>query len=260
MIIKNFNKLATNQQKKYALSIIESGLQAAMHDRVLRKIVHKDHILIGGKKIDVKYHRVFVIAIGKAAGSMTRALNSLTRVDGGIIVVPTQYPSARLSKKFKTLRARQPIPDATSVRADKTIIEFLENLKPSDFVIFLISGGASSLVTLPDGISLKDKQLVTDILLKSGANIHEINCVRKHLSKVKGGKLLDHLRSDAISLVMSDVADDDLSAIASGITYFDSTTFWDAKRILKRYRLEKTVPKSVIQRIEFGIKGEISET
>jgi len=232
-----------------------------MPDRVLRKIVRRNHILIGKKKINIKkYHRVFVIAIGKAADSTTRTLNSLTRVDGGIIVVPTQYPSIHLSKKFKTLRASHPIPDATSVRAAKTIIEFLENLKPSDFVIFLISGGASSLVTLPDGVSLRDKQLVTDILLKSGASIQEINCIRKHLSKVKGGKLLDHLRCDAISLVMSDVSGNDLSVIASGITYFDSTTFGDAKRILMRYGLQKTVPKSVIQRIELGIKGVISET
>ena len=261
MIIKNFKRLATSSQKKHALSIIESGLQAAMPDRVLRKIVHKDHILIGGKKISIKkYHRVFIIAIGKAADSMTRTLNSLTRVDGGIIVAPNQYSSIHLSKKFKTLRASHPIPDATSVQAAKTIIEFLANLKPTDFVIFLISGGASSLVTLPDGISLRDKQLATDILLKSGANIREINCVRKHLSKVKGGKLLDQLTSDAISLVMSDVPGDDLSAIASGITYFDSTTFWDARRILMRYRLEKTIPKSAMQRIELGVKGVISET
>jgi len=261
MIIKNFNKLATSAQKGHILSIIEAGLQAAMPDQILRKIVNKDRILIDKENLYIqKYRRVFVVAVGKAADSMTRAVNSLTRIDGGIVVVPNRYPPAHLPKKFKILRASHPIPDRTSVYAAKTIIEFLENLEPSDFIIFLVSGGASSLVTLPDGISLRDKQRTTDILLKSGANIQEINCIRKHLSEVKGGRLLDHLWCDAVSLVMSDVPGDDLSAIASGMTYFDSTTFCDAKNILKRYKLEKIVPKSVINRIDLGIEGLISDT
>ena len=178
MIIKNFNKLATSTQKGHVLSIIEAGLQAAMPDQILRKIVNKDRILIDKKNLYIqKYRRVFVVAVGKAADSMTRAVNSLTRIDGGVVVVPNYYPPVHLPKKFKILMASHPIPDRTSVYAAKTIIEFLENLEPSDFIIFLVSGGGSSLVTLPEGISLRDKQRTTDILLKSGANIQEINCV-----------------------------------------------------------------------------------
>jgi len=261
MIIKNFNSLATNGQKKDALSIIGAGLQASMPAKTLQKIIHKDHLLIGKKKISIKkYRRVFVVAIGKAADSMAKAVNSLTLLDGGIVVILSQYASLRLPKKIKILRACHPLPDKTSVLAAKKTIEFLKGLRPSDFVLFLISGGASSLLTLPDGISLRDKQLVTDVLLKSGASIHEINCVRKHLSQIKGGKLVGHLGCDAVSLVMSDVTGDDLTTIASGITYFDSTTFSDAKRILKHYRLEKMAPKNVVKRIELGIKGLVSET
>src|SRR5437899_2553790 len=261
MIIKNFNSLATNRQKKDALSIIEAGLQASMPGKTLQKIIHKDHILIGKKKIGIKkYRRVFVVAIGKAADSMAKVVNSLTLLDGGIVVIPSYFAPLRLPKKIKILQASHPLPDKTSVLAAKKTIEFLEGLRPTDFVLFLISGGASALLTLPDGISLRDKQLVTDILLKSGASIREINCIRKHLSQIKGGKILDHLGCDAVSLVMSDVAGDDLSAIASGMTYFDSTTFSDAKRILKHYGLEKTAPKNVVKRIELGIKGLVSET
>ena len=118
--------------------------------------------------------------------------------------------------------------------AAKNMLDFLGKTKPSDFVMFLISGGASSLVALPDGITLGEKQAVTNLMLKCGANIHEINCIRKHLSQIKGGKLLDSLRCDAISLVMSDVVGDDLSSIASGITYCDKTTFVDARKIIKK--------------------------
>ena len=261
MIIKNFNSLAANRQKKDALSIIEVGLQASMPGKTLQKIIHNDHILIGKKKINMKkYRRVFVVAIGKAADSMTKEVNSLTLLDGGIVVIPSYYVSLRLPKKIKILQASHPLPDKTSVLAAKKTIEFLEGMRPTDFVLFLISGGASALLTLPDRISLRDKHLVTDTLLKSGASIHEINCVRKHLSQIKGGKILDHLGCDAVSLVMSDVTGDDLTAIASGLTYFDSTTFSDAKRILKHYELEKIVPKNVVKRIELGIKGLVHET
>jgi len=97
-------------------------------------------------------------------------------------------------------------------------------------------------------------------MLKCGATIHEINCIRKHLSKIKGGRLLDHLRSNGISLVMSDVVGDDLSSIASGITYYDKTTFSDAKKILKKYNLERSVPKSVLRHIDLGVRGKITET
>src|SRR6267143_5192311 len=116
MIIKNFNSLAANRQKKDALSIIEVGLQASMPCKTLQKIINKDHILIGKKKISIKkYRRVFVVAIGKAADSMAKAVNSLTLLDGGMVVIPFYYASLRLPKKIKILRASHPLPDKSSV-------------------------------------------------------------------------------------------------------------------------------------------------
>ena len=260
MMIRNFKSLSTTHGKKDALSIIEAGLEAALPRLQFEKIIRRDHLLVFGKKIDLKkYDRVFVVAVGKAAYSMAEAVNSFTCVNGGLLVVPKKTRT-NLTGKFKVMQAGHPLPNKNSVIAAKKILDFLEGTKPGDFVIFLISGGASSLVALPDGITLKEKQIVTDLMLKCGANIHEINCIRKHLSKIKGGRLLDHLKSDGISLIMSDVVGDDLTSIASGITYYDKTRFSDAKKILKKYDLERLVPKSVLRHIDLGVRGKIPET
>lgn len=260
MIIRNFKSLSTIKAKKDVLSIIEAGLEAALPRNSLEKIIKNDYIRISGKKINLKnYDRVFVIAVGKAAYSMTKAVHSLACINGGLLIVPLKTKT-ELDKKFKVIQAGHPYPNKNSVIAAKNILEFLGKTTHDDFVIFLISGGASSLVALPDGITLGEKQVVTDMLLKCGANIHEINCIRKHLSKIKGGRLLDSLRSDAISLVMSDVVGNDLSSIASGMTYFDKTTFSDAKKIIKKYHLEGLLPKSVLRHVELGVKKKIPET
>ncbi len=113
-------------------------------------------------------------------------------------------------------------------------MKFLQNKRSDELVIFLVSGGGSSLLALPDGITLDDKIHVTNFLLKSGATIQEVNCVRKHLSKIKGGKLVENMKCQGVSLVMSDVEGDDLSSIASGTTYMDDTTFSDALDILDK--------------------------
>ncbi|HYL66468.1 MAG TPA: DUF4147 domain-containing protein [Nitrosopumilaceae archaeon] len=261
MIIKNFKELATNQEKKDALRIIEAGLEAALPGDTLRKIVKKDRLVIGKKTILLsKYARIFVVGFGKAADSMAKAVFSLARINGGIIVIPCGTQSVLVNKKFKILYAGHPVPNKQSVHAGKQIVEFLKNKRPSDFIIFLISGGGSSLVSLPDGISLLDKKITTSLLLKSGANIQEINCIRKHLSKIKGGKLAESLICDAVSLVMSDVVGDDLSDIASAPTYFDKTTFKDADKILTKYGLKKHIPQGVLKRLDLGIHNKIPET
>jgi hydroxypyruvate reductase len=113
---------------------------------------------------------------------------------------------------------------------------------------------------LPCGITLNEKIKITKKLLFSGATIQELNCVRKHLSKIKGGRLVEGIRCDAVSLVMSDVLGDDLSSIASGITYCDSSTFGHALKIIKKYKLEKKIPQSAIKHLMLGSNGKIPET
>ena len=261
MIIKNFKELATSPEKRIALEILDAGLLAAMPNVALEKIVRKNRLVIGKNTIHLaKYERIFVIGLGKAADRMTNAVNSLTNVDGGIIVIPQGTRSILKNEKYKILYAGHPIPNKQSTQAAKKIINFLKKRECADLIIFLISGGSSSLISLPDGIKLDDKKTITKLLLKSGANIHEINCIRKHLSKIKGGRILEHLTCDAISLVMSDVVGDNLSSIGSGLTYCDNTTFGDAKKILQKYNLKKIAPRSVIKRIDLGINKKIPET
>lgn len=259
MIIRNFQSISTNSARKDALSIIEAGLAVANPKTHLEKIIKKNTLILPGRKISLgKYRHVFVIATGKAGHAMAHAVASLTHVDGGIIVVPAKVKM--MDKKFKIIQAGHPVPNKNSLVAAKTILEFLGKTGSGDLVIFLISGGTSSLVAMPDGITLDEKRTTTDLLIKSGANIQEINCVRKHLSKIKGGKMLEYVRSDSVSLVMSDVVGNDLSSIASGMTYYDKTTFADAKKILKKYHIERLVPKSVSSHLDLGVHGKIPET
>ncbi len=259
MITRNFQQLSANSAKKDVLSILDAGLGAANPSLYFEKIIQNDKLILPGRKIDLKrYDHVLVVAIGKAAYSMTHAMNLLTRIDGGVLVVPSNVKI--MNKKFKIIRAGHPIPNKNSLIAAKKILEFLDKVTSRDLVVFLISGGSSSLVCFPDGITLGQKQATTSLLLKCGASIREINCVRKHLSKIKGGKMVEHLRSDSVSLVMSDVVGNDLSSIASGMTYYDNTTFADAKKILRKYHLDKLVPKSVMRHIDLGVGGKIKET
>lgn len=259
MIIRNFQSLSTSSAKKDALKILEVGLVAASPLQYLTQIVKNDHLVISGRRINLKkYAHVFVVSVGKASYEMARTIASLTHIDGGIVVIPDG--TKKMGPKFKVIQAGHPIPNKNSITAANAILKFLHSTTQKDIVLFLISGGSSSLVALPDGMTLEEKQRTTHLLLRCGASIQEVNCVRKHLSKIKGGKILGNLRSDAVSLVMSDVIGDDLSSIASGMTYYDQTTFLDAKNILKKYRISKLVPPNVLGHIDLGIKGRIPET
>lgn len=261
MIIKNFKDLVTDNRKKLALSILETGFKAAMPDLALKKIVKRNYLQVNGNRIFLKnYSGIYVVAIGKASDLMTKTVNLLTKIDGGIVIIPQNTSSLVKSVKYKILRGGHPIPTGKSVKAAKATRDFLAKLQKTDLVIFLISGGASSMLSLPDGISLREKQVVTDLLLRSGADIHEINCIRKHLSQVKGGRLIESLRCKAIALVISDVIGDDLSTIGSGLTFCDKTTFHDAKNILAKYNLKNKIPENAWNRIDLGSKGLIPET
>ncbi|HXW03503.1 MAG TPA: DUF4147 domain-containing protein, partial [Nitrosarchaeum sp.] len=142
----------------------------------------------------------------------------------------------------------------------KEVIKFLQNRREGELVIYLVSGGGSSLLAIPDDITLDDKIYVTDLLLKSGSTIQEFNCIRKHLSKIKGGRLVENTKCQGIGLVMSDVEGDDLSSIASGTTYMDDTTFLEALNIINKYKLKNKIPLEILQRLEDGFKGKIPET
>ena len=255
MFIKNYDDLATTDKKKDALDILEVGLEAANPKNIISKFVTPSEIKVGEKSIEIKnYSNVYSVAFGKAGDTMTQALNAIVPVKSGIIVIPKGSKSVIKGKKFQIFNPRHPKPDHTSVKAAKEVMKFVQNRKSDELVIFLVSGGGSSLLALPDGITLEDKIHVTELMLKSGATIQEFNCVRKHLSKIKGGRLIQKMKCQGVSLVMSDVEGDDLSSIASGTTYMDNTTYQDALNIIEKYKLKRKMPKEVIDVLSEGTK------
>ncbi len=261
MIIQNFTDLATNDRKKDCLEILEAGLQAANPENIISKYVTPNEIKIGGKSIKIgKYSNIYSVAFGKAGDSMTRALNAIIPIKSGIVVIPKGSKSRIKGKKFQIFNSRHPKPDQTSVKAAKEVMKFVQNKRSDELIIFLVSGGGSSLLAMPNEITLDDKIHVTTVLLKSGATIQEFNCIRKHLSKIKGGRLVENMKCQGISLVMSDVQGDDLSSIASGTTYMDDTTYADALKIIEKYKIKWKMPIEVLQVLENGKIKESLET
>ena len=257
MIIQNFDDLATTDKKRDCLEILESGLQAADPKNIISNFVTPKEIKKGNEILNIEnYSSIYSVAFGKAADSMTRALNAIIPIKSGIIVIPKGTKAKIKGKKFQIFNPRHPKPDQTSVKAAKEVMKFVENKKSGELIIFLVSGGGSSLLAMPDDITLDDKIHVTNLLLKSGVTIQEVNCVRKHLSKIKGGKLVENMKCDGISLVMSDVEGDDLSSIASGTTYMDDTTYANALEILKKYKLRWKMPIEVLRVLEKGAENE----
>lgn len=192
--------------------------------------------------------KVIVVGAGKAAAAMAAAVEaSMPPPLDGLVV--TRYGHGVRCSHIEVVEAGHPVPDAAGVAAAARILAKVKNLSADDLVLALISGGGSSLLAMPAaGISLEDKQDLNRALLKSGARIDEMNCVRKHLSAIKGGRLVGAAApARVVSLIISDVPGDDLSGIASGPTVPDLTTRAQAAAILKKYKID--VPASVLARL-----------
>ncbi len=195
--------------------------------------------------------RLIVIGAGKASAAMAKAFEeSWTGPFTGLVV--TRYGYAVACKRFEIIEAAHPVPDAAGLAAAQRILETVGGLTADDTVLFLISGGGSALLTLPfEGISLEDKQAVNRELLRSGANIGEMNTIRRHLSSIKGGRLAAACHpAKVINLLISDVPGDNPVDIASGPTVPDATTCADALALVKRYGMQ--LPASAMKVLESG--------
>ncbi len=243
-----------------AFKILKKAIELAdPYKAVLNFVKINEDIEVGGKKF--KADKIYVVGFGKAVCPMAKALEDLMldKIEGGVVV--TKYGYSLSLKKIKVLEAGHPIPDENSLKASLKIMEVAKNVEKDDLLIVLISGGGSSLFTLPDEeISLEDKIRTYELLLRCGAKIHEVNTVRKHISKVKGGKFVRNIGGKVVSLIISDVVGDDLEVIASGPTTKDKTTFEDTYRILKIYGIWDKVPESVRKHVELGMRGFREET
>ncbi len=253
------------EMRQHAREIFEAALRAVDPvEAVLRYLkLTKDSLMIGERRLPLEdYDRILVVGAGKADASMAQAVERVLgeRVSESIIVVKDGHGLPL--QRIKVHEASHPVPDERGVRGGEEILSLVRDAGERDLVICLISGGGSALLVAPaEGVSLKDKQEVTQLLLACGATIHEMNSVRKHLSRVKGGGLA-HLAHPAtvVSLILSDVVGDDLDVIASGPTVPDSSTFGQAEQVLKGYGLWDRIPGSVREHIRKGVIGEIEET
>lgn len=207
---------------------------------------------LGAFMPDVPVGRTVVIGAGKASAAMAHAFEAawqgpVEKLSG---LVVTRYDYGVPCDHIEIVEASHPVPDGAGEQAAMRILDIVNDLTADDLVVCLISGGGSSLLSLPaDGLTLEDKQQINKALLKSGANIREMNCVRKHLSAIKGGRLARACApARVVSLMISDVPDDDLDVIASGPTVPDPTSFTDALAILKKYDIQK--PTAVLEHLK----------
>ncbi|MBR9706766.1 DUF4147 domain-containing protein [Candidatus Pacearchaeota archaeon] len=268
MIIKNIDELNKTELRGKTLEIIEAGIQRVLPSTIMLKSIKFDKdkkiLSIEDKEYDLSKGRVFVIGGGKASGLMAETLEKITGpeiiVKGIVNCKSTDYKT----DKTEILLASHPTPCEKGVAGIKRMLGLKAeySIDENDVVLCLISGGGSALMPCPaDGITLEDKQNITKLLLNSGAEIHEINSVRKHLSKIKGGQLGRYFSpAKVVSLILSDVIGNDLDVIASGPSVPDSSTFEDAYGILKKYDLVEKAPENVTSLIKKGLAGEIDDT
>jgi glycerate 2-kinase len=266
--------------------ILAAALDAVDPAAAVHRHLHRDGDILraGDQTYDLHtYQRVFVVGTGKAGAPMARAAAEVLgdRLAGGVVVVkgyddPVEGVTGREGDgvaafhpvtpsprhPITLVAAGHPLPDERGVAGARQIAQLLEQATEHDLVIALISGGGSALLTLPaDGISLAELQALTGILLRCGANINEINTLRKHLDQVKGGGLarLAH-PAGVITLILSDVVGNPLDVIGSGPTVPDTSSFGDAYAVLERYGVVADAPAPIVDRLRRGMAGEIPET
>jgi len=256
--------------KKDALTIFKAALSAVEPARAVEQAVSREgdalKVRQGKKAVKTinlnKVNRVFLVGAGKATAPMAQAMEKILgdRLTQGLISVKEGHGLPL--KKTTVLEAAHPIPDQAGVEAAGRIKQLLEEAQKDDLVFSLISGGGSALLPLPvPGLSLSQKQAVTKLLLGCGADIHEINAVRKHLSQTKGGQMARWAAPAlVVNLMLSDVVGDDMDTIASGPFVPDRSTFEEAAVILAKYKLMKKVPAAVRNYLKKGLTGQVPET
>jgi hydroxypyruvate reductase len=246
--------MTTKRLRRHAHTIFRAALAAAQPaDAVTRHLSRRNFD---------RFRHIYVIGAGKAGAAMAQAAERVLgrRITAGLVNVKDGHV-AKL-RRIELNQCGHPVPDERGARGSARIAQIATGAGRDDLVICLVSGGASALLPLPaDGINLEEKQATTRLLLASGATIHEINAVRKHISRIKGGQLARLAAPARVeALLLSDVIGDDLDVIGSGPTAPDASTFATAAAILDRYAIRQRVPASVRERIDRGVRGEIPET
>lgn len=233
---------------KDGMTIFEAGLNAVHAHELIRRavILNRSILTVARRSYDLNsFERIIVIGAGKASAAMAEALERLLgdRITGGLVV--TQYGHARSLNKIRVIEASHPLPDRNSIHAGAAIIRAAHDATAKDLVIFLLSGGASVLMSsFKDGFSLDDAIKLNRHLLASGADIHTMNTIRKCFSTIHGGKLAEHIYpATCLSLIISDVMDNRLADIGSGPTVPNDTSIEAIDEITKQYQLDPWRPR-----------------
>ncbi|MCL6096840.1 MAG: DUF4147 domain-containing protein [Patescibacteria group bacterium] len=245
-LIKNFKSLSITSQREIVLKVIEAGLEAIQPKKVLRKsfLVQGSSLTVKDKEFNLKdYNRIFLVGFGKGSAGISKIIENTLQdflTEGYVIDnVPQKF------SKINFTLGSHPLPSAENIGFTENVLSKLKNLTDKDLVLVVICGGGSAMFEAPFKIDLQALVKISKLLLRSGATISEMNVIRKHLSKVKGGQFAKHLYPATVaSLIFSDVPGNELSTIASGPTVLDKTTLSDALEIIKKYDIQKNIEVS----------------
>jgi hydroxypyruvate reductase len=257
--------MRATELRKAAIEIFGAAVQAVDPAAAIHRHMKREgaRLTIGGEVLDLAAVRqIVVVGLGKAGASMAGAVEEILgeRIQRGVVV--TKYGHVQPMKTIRLHEAGHPVPDEAGIAGAQAILDCVKGLGPEDLVLVLISGGGSALTPAPvEGISLAEKQALTKALLACGADIREMNMLRKHISRIKGGQLARAAQPAQVrTLILSDIVGDPLDAIASGPTVPDPTTYADALGILDKYRIRQEIPAGIRTHLEAGAAGKVSET
>jgi hydroxypyruvate reductase len=254
-----------NELRKSARGIFDAAVRAVDPAEAIRRHLVRDgeRLTIGKAQMDLGAVReIVVVGLGKAGAPMAAAVEEILgpRIARGVVV--TKYGHVQPTRLIRIHEAGHPVPDDAGMAGARAALDHVRGLGPEDLVLVLISGGGSALTPAPvEGITLAEKQSLTKALLACGADIREMNTLRKHISRIKGGQLARAAAPARVfTLILSDIVGDPLDAIASGPTVPDPTTYADALGILDKYRIRREIPTSIRTHLEDGAAGRIPET
>jgi glycerate 2-kinase len=266
MLFKNYHELISNgatsvlqQKRKDILEMCAAALDAVHPYRVVKNLFQDSQMVFPSETVDLStFDHLYLVGFGKASVGMGQAVCDAVPIQKGVVI--TNDSSAKFTTdSVEIFFGGHPLPNEQSIKGADAIIELFSQCTENDCVIVVISGGGSALFCKPR-VSLTDLQNTIDLVLRSGATINELNTIRKHLSFVKGGLLVQQTEAVVLTLIISDVVNDPLSSIASGPTVPDSSTFSDAVDILNNYDLWRKVSEQVRFVLDEGRKGRIPET
>ncbi|MBS7623003.1 glycerate kinase [Candidatus Bathyarchaeota archaeon] len=267
VLLNNARTSRSRRAREAVLGALEAALESSDPYRLILDHVRRSgsRLVVDSESLDLDdFKCVYVIGGGKAGGAMAEALETLLgdRITGGLVNVLENTGSRYRTTRVVLNEAGHPIPTEDGLEGARRMLEIAERASGEDLIICLISGGGSAMMTVPrEGVDIEDKQSVTRLLLHAGADIGELNTVRKHLSTFKGGWLAKKAEpATVLSLILSDVIGSPLDTIASGPTAPDNTTYRDAVQVLHKFGLWDQVSSSVRETLEMGLRGHLPET